>query len=60
MNLSIRKGTYQDAKDVVEVNTKTWFTTYKGLIPDELLEKRLQTKSERTLKIENQIKEKDN
>ena len=40
MNISIRKGTEKDAKGVIEVNTFTWLTTYKGLISNQILEKR--------------------
>lgn len=60
MNISIRKGNENDARGVVEVNTYTWLTSYKGLIPDEVLENRVKSMDERVLKIANSIREKDN
>lgn len=60
MNLQIRKGIKEDAKGVVEVNTYTWLTTYKGLMPDEVLDKRLKTMNERISKVEKSIIENDN
>ena len=36
----IRKAKSSDDKGIIEVNTKTWITTYSGIIPDEILEKK--------------------
>lgn len=60
INISIRKGNEQDAAGVVEVNTYTWLTTYKGLMPDEILENRVKTMDERVSKIASSIRERDN
>ena len=35
----IRKAMPNDAKGIVEVLTYTWQTQYKGLLPDEIIEK---------------------
>lgn len=58
MNIAIRKAVPEDARGIVEVNTYTWLTTYKGLMPDKLLEDRLKNMEERIPIIENNIKEK--
>lgn len=60
MNISIRKGKEKDAKGVVEVNTYTWLTTYKRLMPEEVLENHVKTMDERVSKIASSIREKDN
>ena len=60
MEFIIRKAKEEDAKDIAYVNTYTWLTTYKGLMPDELLEERVKTIDERVPKIINAIKTKDN
>lgn len=54
----IRKAIEEDAKGIVEVNTYTWLTTYKGLMPDKLLEDRLKNMEERVPVVANNIKEK--
>lgn len=60
MNLIIRKGIMQDAKGVVEVNTYTWLTTYKGIMPEEVLQNRVNTMKQRISKVEKSIIEDDN
>lgn len=60
MDITIRKAKESDARGIVEVNTYTWVTTYKGLMPDELLEKRVNTIDDRVPKTANSIREKDN
>ena len=60
MDIVIRKAKETDARGIVEVNAYTWFTTYKGLMPDELLENRIKTIDDRVSKTANSIKEKDN
>ena len=60
MKFVIRKAKLEDAKDIAYVNTYTWLTTYKGLMPDELLEERVKTIDDRVPKIINAIKTKDN
>ncbi len=58
MNIKIRKATEQDARGITEVNTYTWLTTYKGIIPDDILENRLKTMEERIIKTAKAIKNK--
>ena len=60
MEFIIRKAKEEDAKDIAYVNTYTWLTTYKGLMPDELLEERVKKIDDRVPKIINAIKTKDN
>ena len=60
MEFIIRKAKEEDAKEIAYVNTYTWLTTYKGLMPDELLEERVKTIDDRVPKIINAIKTKDN
>lgn len=55
----IRKSNIEDAKGIVEVTTYTWLTTYKGLLPDFVLDKRLKSIDKRIPKIEKEIREKD-
>ncbi len=43
INISIKKGNKNDVKGIVEVNTYTWVTNYKGLMPEETLENRVKT-----------------
>ena len=59
MNIQIRKAVVEDAKDVVFVNTYTWLTAYKGLLPDYVLEKRLSTMDERIPRTEYQIRDRN-
>lgn len=51
----IRKAMPNDAKGIVEVLTYTWQTQYKGLLPDEIIEKRFHTMDERTKKTQEHI-----
>lgn len=60
MDIVIRKAEVKDARGIVEVYTYTWLTTYKGLIPDEILENRLNTIEERIPLIQKTIEEKNN
>ena len=39
----IRKATKQDASVIAEINVKTWKVAYKGLLSDEILDKRCVT-----------------
>ena len=50
MNIIIRDAKLEDASSWVEVNTYTWLTTYRGLMPDEVLDNRLKTMEKRKLK----------
>ena len=60
MNITIRKATIEDAEDFVKVNTATWLTTYKGLIPDKILEKRKLSMSTRITRTIKDIQENNN
>ena len=60
MEFIIRKAKEEDAKEIAYVNAYTWLTTYKGLMPDELLEERVKKIDDRVPKIINAIKTKDN
>lgn len=59
MNYIIRKAELKDARSIVEVNTYTWLTTYKDLMPAEVLENRKKTMDERVNKRIKDIKEKN-
>ena len=47
MDILMRKAKQSDARGIVEVNTYTWLTTYKGLMPDEILDNRVKTIEDR-------------
>ena len=51
----IRKATRNDARGIVEMITQTWMTTYKGLVPDEVLEQHSAATDERVKKTEKRI-----
>ena len=60
LDFLIRKAKESDARGIVEVNSYTWFTTYKELMPDELLENRMKTIDDRVPVIAKSIMENDN
>ena len=60
MNIIIRKANIEDAKGIVEVKMSSWLTTYKGLMPDEVLKERQETMNERIPKTEEQIRNYNN
>ena len=60
MNIQIRKGTKEDARGAVEVNTTSWQSTYKNLLPIEVLVNRIKTMDDRTIKLQKTILEEDN
>ena len=41
MKIVVRKAEVKDARDIVIVNTYTWATTYKNLIPSKILNDKL-------------------
>ncbi len=47
MNYVIRKQRKEDCKDVVHVITTSWNETYKGIVPDEILDKMYHNEDER-------------
>lgn len=60
MKVEIRKITEAEAEEKIDINIKVWWTTYRGLIPDEVIAK-LQTKTkERIEKQKQTIREKNN
>lgn len=58
--MEVRKAKASDAREIIEVNTKTWCTTYFGIIPDEILQKRVDTIEENIKKCEATVEQKDN
>lgn len=50
----------EEAEEKIDINIKVWWTTYRGLIPDEIIAK-LQTKTKERIKRQKQtIREKNN
>ena len=56
----IRKAKAEDAKGIIEVNVKTWITTYSGIIPQEILNNKEQTINESIKKCEETVEKDDN
>ena len=56
----IRKMTVNDCKDVTHVITVAWNETYKGIVPDEILDNMYLTEEERTNKSINRFDENNN
>ena len=60
MKIEIRKITEEEAEEKIDINVKVWWTTYRGLIPDEIIAK-LQTKTQERIESQKQtIREKNN
>lgn len=59
-NINIRKAKSRDSKDIIEINIKTWNTTYEGIIPKEILKSRENRKEEMIKKCEKTVEIKDN
>ena len=60
MKIEIRKITEEEAEKKIDINVKVWWTTYRGLIPDEIIAK-LQTKTQERIERQKQtIREKNN
>lgn len=60
MEFVIRKATVNDAKEIVEVKTNVWFANYKGLMPECLLNNKINTINDRVVKCALNIKENNN
>lgn len=60
MDILIRKANENDASGIAYVNTYTWLTTYKDLLPNEVLEDRKKTMKDRIPLIKDSIKKQDN
>lgn len=58
--MKIRKAKSKDAKEIIEVNVKTWITTYKGMIPDRILQIKMDTIEESTKICEETVEKDDN
>ena len=58
--MEIRKALKKDSRGIVECNVKTWITTYTGIIPDSILQNRLDNIEDSIKKCEANIEEKDN
>ncbi len=48
MNIKIRKATVEDAEKIIDITIDVWHSTYKDLIPNELIE-RLQVKTQQRI-----------
>lgn len=59
-NIVIRKAVLSDARSIADVNVKTWITTYKGLVKDELLKHVMKSVEDRTIRFAEKIKNYDN
>lgn len=60
MSIIIRKGRLQDAKDFVYINTFTWLTTYRGMLPDVILDSLTDKMEEKECKFAKQLAENNN
>ena len=56
--LKVRKATPNDALIIAKINVDTWKVCYKGMLPDDFLEKWNLT-DDRIIAVENKIKQKD-
>lgn len=60
MKIEIKKLREEEAEEKIDINIKVWWTTYRGLIPDEIIAK-LQTKTKERIERQKQtIREKNN
>ena len=60
MEYIIRKMTKEDCYDVTHVITIAWNETYKGIVPDDILDNMYLNEEERTQKAYDRFNEKDN
>lgn len=60
MNYIIRKKEKKDCKDVVHIVTIAWNETYKGIVPDKILDNLYLNEEERTKNAYNNFNEEDN
>lgn len=58
--MNIRKAKSSDAKDIIEINIKTWCSTYKGIVPDDFLKEKEEAKEKNIKKCEETVEAKDN
>ena len=60
MNYIIRKMTKEDCADVTHVITVAWNETYRGIVPDEILDNMYLNEKERTEKSKEKFDEQNN
>ena len=53
--LEVRDARIDDIEDMCKVNTKTWLTTYKDILPDYILEKRIESEKQRIINTKNDL-----
>lgn len=58
--IEIRKAKSQDSRGIIEVNVKTWCTTYEGIVPKVFLQHKIDTMEEKIKKCELTVEENDN
>lgn len=60
MQVEIKKLKESEAEEKIDINIKTWWTTYKGLIPDDIIAKIQVKTKERIEQQKKTIREKNN
>lgn len=60
MQIEIKKISPDEAEEKIDINIKTWYTTYKGILPVEVIDKCQAKTKERIEKEKEAIKEKNN
>ena len=58
--MEIRKAKSSDAKEIIEVNVKTWLTTYSGIMPEQALKNKVDNMEESIKKCEKTVEDDDN
>ena len=58
--IEIRKSKAEDSRGIIEVNVKTWRTTYEGIVPSEFLNYKENTMEEKIKKCELTVEKDDN
>ena len=56
----IRKAKSTDAKGIIEVNVKTWCTTYSNIMPKEVLQNKIDNMEESIKLCETTVEKDDN
>ena len=59
-NIVIRKAIPEDAETIIDINIEVWNTTYKDLIPKEVIDKLQYKDKERIVRNQKIIREKQN
>jgi len=58
--LEIRKAKAEDSRSILEVNVKTWCTSYEGIVPKSFLQYRIDTIEEQIKRCETTVEQDDN